>query len=40
MNKNSVIGDIVDLKLSQMGATQITKLRSHMYIVDFTLEMA
>ena len=38
MNKNSVIGDIVDLKLSQMGATQITKLRSHMYIVDFTLE--
>ena len=28
MNKNSVIGDIVDLKLSQMGATQITKLRS------------
>lgn len=38
MNKNTVIGDIVDLKLGQMGATQITKLRSHMYIVDFTLE--
>lgn len=38
MNKNTVIGDIVDLKLGQMGATQITKLRSHMYIVDFTLD--
>ena len=38
MNKNTVIGDIVNLKLGQMGATQITKLRSHMYIVDFTLD--
>lgn len=38
MNKNSVSGDIVDLKLGQLGATQITKLRSYMYIVDFTLE--
>ena len=34
MNQNTVSGDIVDLKLSQLGATQITKLRSHMYIVD------
>ena len=38
MNQNTVSGDIVDLKLNQMGATQITKLRSNMYIVDFTLE--
>ena len=38
MNQNTVSGDIVDLKLSQLGATQITKLRSHMYIVDFALE--
>lgn len=38
MNKNTVSGDIVDLKLGQMGATQITKLRSNMYIVDFQLE--
>ncbi len=38
MNRNSVSGDIVDLKLNQMGATQITKLRSYMYIVDFELE--
>ena len=38
MNRNTVSGDIVDLKLNQMGATQITKLRSYMYIVDFELE--
>lgn len=38
MNQNTVSGDIVDLKLSQLGATQITKLRSNMYIVDFRLE--
>ena len=38
MNKNAVSGDIVDLKLGQMGAKQITKLRSNMYIVDFQLE--
>ena len=38
MNRNTVSGDIVDLNLNQMGATQITKLRSYMYIVDFELE--
>ncbi len=38
MNQNSVSGDIVDLSLGQLGATQITKLRSNMYIVDFQLE--
>ena len=38
MNRNTVSGDIVDLNLNQMGATQITKLHSYMYIVDFELE--
>ena len=38
MNQNSVSGDIVDLKLRQMGATNISRLRSNMYIVKFQLE--
>ena len=38
MNKNTVSGDIVDWQLRQMGASNITFVNSHMYIVDFKLE--
>lgn len=38
MNQNTVSGDIINLKLRQMNASNITLVRSNMYIVDFTLE--
>lgn len=38
MNKDTVSGDIIDLKLRQMDASNITFVNSNMYIVDFRLE--
>lgn len=38
MNKDTVNGDIIDLKLRQMHASKITYVNSNMYIVDFKLK--
>lgn len=38
MNKDTVSGDIIDLKLRQMHASKITYVNSNMYIVDFKLK--
>lgn len=38
MNQNSVTGDIISLKLSQLNPTKIKQYYSDMYMVNFDLE--